>query len=59
MPTKHQLNLLWETEFEFPETNRDYIPNNNIPIEFTGEVIGTIFFDEEKGDLKINVAKNT
>lgn len=53
MPTKKQLQIIRESEMEFPETHPDFEPINKRLPEFTGEVIGVIVFDPENQDLKI------
>lgn len=52
MPTSEQLDLLWESEFEF-KTN---VPSNTKPVtKFTGKTIGHFEYDAENDDIKIVV----
>jgi len=61
MPTTAQLDLLLESELEFGLNRNEYNVRGSSmagrgttgPTEFTGEVIGTIAYDPESGDLKI------
>lgn len=53
MPTTEQLDTIWESEMEFPETRRDAVLKPLSFKEFTGKKIGSIVFDKENKDFKI------
>lgn len=53
MPTTEQLNIIWESEMEFPETRRDAEPKPLSFNKFSGEKIGILVFDKENKDFKI------
>lgn len=61
MPTIKQLHKMWRTDLEFFGGDPRIVgyPEDKHSAPFSGEVIGTLEYDEKTGDLKVNVKKES